>query len=452
MRHADVIIAGAGFAGLGAAAAFSAIGAEVTVLEALENPLPAFRGELLHPPALRALERLGLSASLSAAGAVPVRGFSVFSCLDRQAARLVYDSQRGTGAAFEHRALVHDLRARLSDHARVRVVLGSRVEGLRLTRGRVIGLRCAGGVEYSCALVVAADGRHSRLRKLLGIETRTTLISHMALLGVDGAVLPEPGFGHVFVGAPGPVLAYAYGEQRGRLCVDVPLGAARGGAKALLEYVRRHYAPHVPEPLRGALLAELDAGRLSSCANHAVIAGACAVPGAVLVGDAGGCSHPLTATGMTSALHDVTTLIDCVRAHGLGDDALVTYQRRRFDYVRSRELFAQALYDVFRGSDPASCALRRGLFRYWQNPRRAGASVDVLAGEDPRLSALLAEYVRVAGTAGWQTAQDVLARPGDSLRSLGALAAATAAGARGVLRHTRTARGLGLVAAPSPSL
>jgi squalene monooxygenase len=450
MGHADVIIAGAGFAGLSAAAAFAASGAQVTVLEALENPLPAFRGELLHPPGVRALERHGLTRALACVEAVPVRGFAVFSPFDRQAALLAYESTPAPGAAFGHQALIQSLRNELSTNARVRIVLGARVEALTVERGRAAGVRCAGGAEYACSLVVAADGRHSRLRKLLGIPTRTRLLSYMALLGLDCAVLPEPGFGNVFVGAPGPILAYAYGARRARLCIDVPLGAARGGGKALLGYVRDRYTEHLPEPFRTALRAELDCGRLAACANHVVTTTACVAPGAALVGDAGGCSHPLTATGMTTALHDVTTLVDCVIARGLTDDALTAYQERRFNYVRARELFAQALYDVFRGNDLASCTLRGGLFRYWQHPARASASIAILSGEEPRLSAFLAEYARVAGASCWQTARTVVARPNHSIRSLAALAAATAAGARGVFRQARATRLLGRSAELAP--
>ncbi|HEY8945670.1 MAG TPA: FAD-dependent monooxygenase, partial [Polyangiaceae bacterium] len=90
MSCADVIIIGGGFAGLSAAAAFVAAGAEVSVLEALDRPLPTFRGELLHPPGVSALRELGLNDALDAAGAVPVRGFSVSSPDGRSEAVLPY--------------------------------------------------------------------------------------------------------------------------------------------------------------------------------------------------------------------------------------------------------------------------------------------------------------------------------------------------------------------------
>jgi hypothetical protein len=84
------------------------------------------------------------------------------------------------------------------------------------------------------------------------------------------------------------------------MCIDVPLSAPRGkdGMRAFIE---EHYTPCVPEPLRGAMLRSLRQHPFEGCANHAIYTAACAARGAALVGDAGGCSHPLTATGMTVA-------------------------------------------------------------------------------------------------------------------------------------------------------
>ena len=59
------------------AAALSARGLSVTVLESHHGHDPRFRGELIHPRGVRALDSLGLKAPLVAAGGVPVKGFAV---------------------------------------------------------------------------------------------------------------------------------------------------------------------------------------------------------------------------------------------------------------------------------------------------------------------------------------------------------------------------------------
>jgi hypothetical protein len=105
---------------------------------------------------------------------------------------------------------------------------------------------------------------------------------------------------------------------------------------------------------------------------------------------------------MTSALHDVLTLRDCLMSQGLCDDALVTYQRRRYRFARAREVFAHALYEVMRAPDTGAAALRDGVFRYWRGDERGRrASMGILSGDDPRIAPFLLEYSRIVGASGW---------------------------------------------------
>jgi 2-polyprenyl-6-methoxyphenol hydroxylase-like FAD-dependent oxidoreductase len=401
MKHADVLVVGGGFAGLATAVALSRAGAEVTVVEALAGANPTFRGELIHPPGVRALEALGLKAALLEAGAVPVHGFAAFSAPDAEPVLLPYPRAAGMGLGIEHGSMVAAFRREALEHPRVKVVTRARVDDLLSERGRVVGVRDANGREYRSRIVVAADGRHSRVRKLLGIPTSSTLLSYSVAISLEGDdVLPEAGYGHVLVGAPGPVLAYPYGEGRVRMCIDVPLGVAKG-KDVLLGFLRDRYAQHLPDPIRRAMLVALHTAPIGGAANHAIYTGRCAVPGAALVGDAGGCSHPLTATGMTTGLHDVTTLAECLSAYGPTDDGLVEYQRRRYRFVRAREAFTHSLYGVLRGEGTGAFTLREGIFRYWRGSQRArSVSMGVLSGDHAGVATFVAEYVRVLLTSG----------------------------------------------------
>jgi hypothetical protein len=163
-------------------------------------------------------------------------------------------------------------------------------------------------------------------------------------------------------------------------------------------YVREHFADCVPQPLRDAMLESLAEGPFEGCATHSVYTQACAVPGAVLIGDAGGCSHPLTATGMTAAMNDVEVLADVLSRHGLVEEALKGYQKRRYRFVRARELFTEALYEVFRAHDAGSEALKAGTFDYWRRSRRArDVSMGILSGESSEPRIFMTEYTRVMG-------------------------------------------------------
>jgi 2-polyprenyl-6-methoxyphenol hydroxylase-like FAD-dependent oxidoreductase len=220
--------------------------------------------------------------------------------------------------------------------------------------------------------------------------------------------LPEGEWGHVFVGTPGPVLAYHYRSRDVRLCVDIPLDAPRGRA-ALTRLVKRDYVPELPASLSAAVLGALERESFELCANHAIYTDACAVAGSALVGDAAGCSHPLTATGMPVTLRDAVTLAECLVASVSSDAQLLMYQRRHYRFARGRELFAQALYDVFRRGDTGAHALSDGVFRYWRRDRRARtSSIRILSGETSSSFALANQYARVFGVAGIETLKRAL--------------------------------------------
>ena len=415
----DVIIAGGGFAGSTLAAALANGHRRVLLLEARSGPDPRFRGELIHPPGVLVLERLGLLGPLAKAGGFHVTGFAVIPAGDPDAVVLPYAEVKGgrpTGFAIDHREMIAVLRGEAGKRPGVEVRTGQRVVEILREGNRVMGVRTADGTEHRAALTLVAEGRHSKLRSAAGFREQSRLLSWTAALLVKDTALPEPGFGHVIVGAPGPILAYPIGPMENsqvRMCIDIPSDLAKG-RDAVVELLRSRYAPLVPEPLRTGMLASLAAEPPELCANHAIYTSECVQPGLALVGDAAGCSHPLAATGMTLVLSDVRILAEELGEKATLDEALDAYQRRRYRFARGREVLSDALFEVFRAADAGNNALREGMYRYWRGSRRArAASVGVLSGHDERVVGFVAEYLRVFfGTAG----HILLDRRGGTLR------------------------------------
>lgn len=404
----EVVVVGGGFTGMAAAAALSQKGAKVTVLEASTSTAPQFRGELIHPKGVRALDALGLKQPLFDAGGVAVHGFAVTPDANAEAIVLPYTRESGPGLGIDHPVMVLTMRREVARRPNVSVSTGARVVDFVRDGERIVGVKRADGTVHRADLVVVADGRQSKLRPLLGLQPEIKLLSHTVAVAVEGDLLPWGMNGHVFLGAPGPILAYPYGDKKIRFCIDVPSGLAKGKA-AYIELLKTKYAPYVPEPLRAALLHALDTEPFEAVATHSISTQACAASGVALVGDAGGCAHPLTASGMTNALNDVLSLAEVVAEQGPSNDALETYQRRRYDFIRMRELFTDALYEVFRGHDAGSKGLQAGVFRYWKaSQRHREASMNILSGEDVRTSRFVAEYTRVFGL----SAIDVLQKAG----------------------------------------
>ena len=407
MNRTDVVVVGGGFAGLATAAAMSARGASVTVLESSTGHDPRFRGELIHPRGVRGLDELGLKIPLSVAGGVAVRGFAVTPDEGGDPLLLPYDESWGFGLGIDHHLMVDTMR-RVVSRRGVNLVQGQPVTELLESNGQVIGVQVRGGEKYHASLVVGADGRQSRVRKLLGLEPEVRLLSYTVAVSVEGPRLPWRGYGHVFLGAPGPILAYPFGDERIRMCIDVPLSAPKG-KDGMIGFITERYARFVPQPLRDAMLASLTENPFEGCANHAIYTQACATRGAVLVGDAGGCSHPLTATGMTAAMNDVLLVASQWNESGPDEQGLLDYQKQRYRFVRAREMFTEALYEVFRANDDGARVLTDGTFRYWRSNHRARmTSMGILSGEDSRPSTFVAEYTRVLGLSArdvWQKAR-----------------------------------------------
>lgn len=393
------------------AVALSKANRQILVLEARTDHKPRFAGELLHPTGTQVLEDLGFLPSLRDMGGVDIDGFAVVKQLGLPVTALPYAeiaNARKTGFALEHRELVEGMRRYAKKQPGVTLVPNQKVTGVvRSPTGRVCGVQTASGT-WPAKLVLGCDGRHSKMRPLLGLAENARLLSFSVAMHLpDSAkLLPKPTFGHIFLGAWGPMLIYPVGGPGGhdaRGCFDVTRDLV-GGPHGAVELLRREYAPHLPKPLRESLLASLAQKAPQIAANEAIRTDHAVVPGAAIVGDAAGCAHPLTAAGMTVCFTDaerlgrllgqVGDLSDAVRV----DAALRVYEIERYRFVRARELLTDALYEVFSGMDPGARALREGIFRYWDHSEQARArSLALLSGADSRPGAFFREYLTVVG-------------------------------------------------------
>ena len=145
------------------------------------------------------------------------------------------------------------------------------------------------------------------------------------------------------------------------------------------EIIRRDYAPHLPPQLRQALLESLDREPPQIAANEAIRTDRAVYPGAAIIGDAGGCSHPLTATGMTVGSR--------MRSAWRGswpqpEDSpmrrrwMQLRRRRALPLVRARELWSMRCTRSVPGRGPGTRAIREGIFRYRQGSTDGAGAID----------------------------------------------------------------------------
>ena len=366
--HYDVAIVGAGPAGSVCALAHARKGARVALFEANPRSSERLAGEWLHPPAVRILREMGIAPD-TLPGSATGKGFVVFPEDGSEPIALPY-ADGSQGLTCEHAALVSRLHKAIGNepdidfvHARVRSI-----EGKRVTFARK-------GAEGSvtAARVVGADGRSSIVRKSLGLSTSPLACSRMVGVMLRGAELPLEGYGHVICGGPGPILVYGLGGQRVRVVADVPLD--RWTPRDRMGFLLDSYSSVLPESLRPAFAEALRAGRFGAAANHLRPRSTYGSPRRVLIGDAAGHYHPLTAVGMTLGFGDALTLAEC--------EDYRDFAARRFDAVRSPELLAMGLYEVFADHSAEAVAVRHAIYRGWRgNFAFRKRSTRLLACED----------------------------------------------------------------------
>lgn len=383
----DVVVLGAGPVGCVAAIAQATKGRRVALLEA--NPKGAARlaGEWLHPTALDVLDRLGIAPTAVLASQPRGQGFVIFPDDDPEPIRLPY-ADGALGGTCEHRVLVDHLRAAAIGQSvidywpftRALAVEGDTVTARRLDHDH----ECLATLR--APLIVGADGRRSTLRRALGLGEsgfRSSLMSGLVLRNVD---LPFEGYGHVFLSAAGPVLAYRFDNRHVRLIIDLP--QAQRTPRDRIAYLWEVHAPVLPEPMRAAFRRALEQGPVELATNTVRPRTCYGTGGHALVGDASGHYNPLTALGMTLGFCDAIALAETASVEAFG--------RRRLRECRVSEIIAIGIYEAFSRHDLAARAVRHRIFALWrESPAERARTMRYLAGQEQRVRPFAASFARV---------------------------------------------------------
>jgi 2-polyprenyl-6-methoxyphenol hydroxylase-like FAD-dependent oxidoreductase len=317
---APVVIVGAGFAGLSAAARLSQAGRECVVLERRPE-LPRTGGAIaLQPNGLEALARIGVLEPLLAEG-LPLDDGVQRSPRGRELARFSY-AELDTPCPFVMAARRARVLAHLMEALRPSAEVRFGCEASSYTRDAD---GCATGVSGQPAShVIGADGYGSRMREAMGARLVMRSGPYQYVLGVSPHVVPHRDaamyLGRGFADGAIPM-------RDGTDFWDTVSGENRAAVEARdFGAWRESYRRRVPcaDDLLDGCSSFDDVSLLVGRTHRAVPS---AAPGITLVGDAAAAVHPHSGQGANLALADGVGLAEALLEGS--DEALGAYVARR---------------------------------------------------------------------------------------------------------------------------
>ena len=398
MRSRQIVIAGAGIAGLTAAIAFAKNGFSVQLYEQAAKLEDAGSGIQISPNATRVLAHLGVLEQLIATAveprAVVVREARKLKRLAEVPLGTKAEDRWGAPYLVAHRA---DLQTALLNRAKrepdIRIVTGARLADAAFhPRGVTVSIDVAGDVkEAACLLLVGADGVGSTVRSL---GTRDAPPSYSGYAAWRSTVRADGPLGQSLLKAMPPDCVTVYAHKRFHL-VAYPI---RGGSALNLVVIvdAKHAAARPGERGDPEVLARLMRGTgepLSTLAREAApwsLWPIREVPpdhpwtggnGVALIGDAAHALTPFAAQGAAMAMEDAIILANLVAA--MPDDigaALARYEALRRPRIKRVEARGRFNHFAWHASGPI--ALARNLVLRGRSGRQLAAELDWLYGFD----------------------------------------------------------------------
>ncbi|HEV7918234.1 MAG TPA: NAD(P)/FAD-dependent oxidoreductase [Solirubrobacterales bacterium] len=227
----DAIVVGASLAGCTAATLLGRAGLNVALVESQKDPAAHKKlcTHFIQPSATPTLQRLGVTDELEAAGAIR-NGISMWTRFGWIKVRAEeYDGVPAYGYNIRRSVIDPIVRRTAAETDGVRLMLGTTVRELVKQGDRIGGVKAETDgetIELRAPLVVAADGRHSRLAELAGSEPKLSrndrfgYFAHYRGVKLDDAEgssgqmwLLEPAAAYTFVNDDGVTLLTYLGPK-----------------------------------------------------------------------------------------------------------------------------------------------------------------------------------------------------------------------------------------------
>lgn len=346
----DIVISGGGIAGLTAAAAFAQAGFSVQCVDP-SQPITErdqegsdLRSTAFLQPARGLLEEAGLWERLDA-HAAPLQVMRIVDAGGPKAeARTVKDfdasdiSDQPFGWNLPNWLLRREMVAQLQAMPNVDLRLGTATTGL-FTRAAVAQVQLSDGSKSQCKLVIAADGRNSKMREAANIGAKTTRYGQKALALAVTHPIPHENVSTEIHRTGGPFTLVPLPDYKGLPSSALVWMERAPRAQDLFEMPVEAFEREMTERSCGLF------GPLALASNRTIwpiisqIADRFIGERLALVAEAAHVVPPIGAQGLNTSLGDMRILLDLAKADpaGLGSAAMLqTYQRKRRSEVALR--------------------------------------------------------------------------------------------------------------------
>lgn len=356
-QKTDIVISGAGPAGLAAAAAFGSAGFHVTLVDPsppvtdAADPLADLRTTAILQPGAGLLNRAGVWPLLEP-HAAPLQTMRIVDAGGGGSApRMAHDfdaaeiSDRPFGWNFPNLLLRRALLDRLAALPNVDFRSGTGTTGA-LARDAEIRVALGDGTRLSARLLVAADGRDSPVRRALGIQVTTLHYGQAALSFAVSHPVPHGGVSTEIHRSGGPFTLVPLPDRDGKPCSavvwmdhapDQQRRAALDDTAFAAEATERSgwlFGPLAP-------LSRRQFWPILTQYAHRMTG-----PRTALMAEAAHVLPPIGAQGLNTSLGDLALLLNLATANpaDVGSPRMLdTYHRRRHPQVMARVLGIDAL-------------------------------------------------------------------------------------------------------------
>ena len=351
----DILIVGGGLIGASLTLALLDAGFRTLLVEAhpfSEHIQPDFdaRSLALSPASVRILQMLKVWPRLcESACAIDTIQVSEQHCFGR--ARLCGDANNPLGYVVEMQHISAALHALLPPEC---ILAPASLTALNPEEGMATLSRPTGDLTVQAKLIVAADGVHSTVRALCGVETNTKHYEQKAVVANIGLARPHQQQAFERFTTTGPLALLPLNGLRAALVWSLPSEEADRYAclpeRDFLTALQRHFGYQLGRFTR--------AGQRMVYPLQQVLASQQVMDRVVFIGNAAHTLHPVAGQGFNLGLRDVAMLAQCIVQHGLNPAMLKTYQASRQHDQTSITRLTDGLIELFTSKIPGMAIAR----------------------------------------------------------------------------------------------